>query len=555
MTPKESEIPMPELKLTRFPTQKDETFIKDWHALLAQTDSQFAFSDPAWLSAWWNVFGAEHQPLTYALYEGDRLVGVFPLMLTSGKHSRHCRLMGTPQVTHVEFPVLPAYREAGVRLLMQALEERKGSVLFDFSGLNNQSWPYRALLSFLQAAHRRFLSVEGPSPVIHIGGQAYQTYFKNKFSTHNRRHMRRNRTRLEALGEVTFRPLRAEDMPAVFALHGSRWKEKVDTSGFDDVQSQFFFTALLSYKDAGWKAMPMGLFLDTRMIAFQYGFLCNGRALFYRSAHENLLSIYAPGKQIKQEYIRFCFENAARTVDFGIGYEEYKAEWTDAQDTIANLYFPKSDIASQLRFILPRLKYTLKAALKKHRRIVLFRRNTLGKVKYALSFSALRTRYRRASASVKRQGLFCYLLGKLHLPPTTALQYTPGQENPGSAAGKSRVSRAGVGDMQELALLFNLPVGEVARHFYRQDECLLIKKEDNIVCAAFFSAAENSTATCRAYKKSCREQDAAALMAEIGKRMQEKGGRLFVSGRLSLRAAKQAGFKPVPPVSKQASLD
>lgn len=188
-----------------------------------------------------------------------------------------------------------------------------------------------------------------------------------------------------------------------------------------------------------------------------------------------------------------------------------------------------------------------------NRHIVLFKRNTLGKIKYALSFRTLPAYFRRLFASIKRRGFFCYLLEKFGLLHSTMLQSPAGGEEVALPVhGEvAPVMRAGVEDMEALSWLFACPVGEVVRRFYRQGECLLVKRQGEIVCAAFLSSTQDGMlAECRTHKKLCRTQDAddlaTEIMAYVGAR-DTKGINLMLprGERLCLNSVKRAGFRTI----------
>jgi CelD/BcsL family acetyltransferase involved in cellulose biosynthesis len=57
-----------------------EDLAHEWEALLARSASNEVTLHPRWMLAWWDVFGDGREIRTAAFYDGDRLVGLAPLL-------------------------------------------------------------------------------------------------------------------------------------------------------------------------------------------------------------------------------------------------------------------------------------------------------------------------------------------------------------------------------------------------------------------------------------------------------------------------------------------
>lgn len=543
----EAAEPMLRVEPVDFPNLRDPAFIAAWKDLLSRNGNHIAYSDPDWLCAWWDVFGTAYEPLTLAAYAQDELIAVFPLMFTRKRGCRYCSFIGHPQATQTGVALNPDYVEEAVSALFHTLDGLKGQILFDLCGFDEQSFVYAALQRRLKAAGRAFFTSSAPCPVIPIGGQDYDAFIRARFSPHTMKNNRRDEKRLAALGTVSVRELSADDMPAAFSLHDARWHKKLDTSGFCDTLSQSFFTRLLSLAKTGWKALALGIYLDNRLIAFQYGFSCGGRATLYKSAHDDLLGIYAPGKMIKREFIRRRFEEGLTAVDLGIGYEEYKMEWTNAQETVCSLSFPNTGAYARFLFFFSSLRNALRAQMKKSRRVVLFKRNGLGRLRYALSIHAARDFFRRAVAEAACHGFFAALGERLHLRRFVVLS----RALPASVPALNIAVKADLADVPVLSLLMGCTFEEIMRKFYRQNECYLIKKQGVIVCAAFMSSNESAARieNFRTNRKLCSEQDITALLSDVldiiaHRKYKSVSLVNHQSERVCLRAAAHIGFGP-----------
>jgi hypothetical protein len=292
------------------------------------------------------------------------------------------------------------------------------------------------------------------------------------------------------------------------------------------------------------RAVALGLYLDERLIAFQYGFSCGGRLCFYKSAHDDLLGIYAPGKMIKRELVRRCFGQGYRMVDFGIGYEDYKAEWTDEQESVQSILWAKKDILSQALFVLPYLKCILRDQMKKSRKIILFKRNGLGKVRYFMSPESLRALVRRAASSLRWQGAAAWLGDG----PRDRRMMLP-EASPSSAdalqAPEYECGPAKVADVPALAPMMNLRPETIIRRFYRQQQCFTVKQAGDILCAAWVSGGADADIYDLYHLRTCPMEAVQALLRFILRLRTGTPVTLTLHRRdaIGQAAAQRAGFR------------
>ncbi len=491
-----------------------------WKELFDRGGSQAAFSDPGLLAVWWRVFGKGRESMLLAVREKGELVAIFPLAARK-RFLKQVTFLGFPQASHTDFPCREGYLDEAAAAVAQHLRKGRGIAVYHLAGLREDGGLYKALTGQLAARHIPQFSGSAPSPVIHTGGLKYEEFYKNRFSSHAVKNNARDEKRLAALGPVSVRELTLADMAEAFALHDLRWRKKMDTSGFTSGESREFFTALLDSGGGSRRALALGLYLGERLVAFQYGFLFGKRALLYKSAHDDLLGIYAPGKMIKREFIRRCLELGADTVDLGVGYEEYKEEWTGESDTIRSVSFPQGNLPSYLCFFCHFLRERLRGRIKQSRKIVLFKRNTLGLVRYRLSFGGWKKAFRRGRELLRRHGAF-ELLPKIRGGKPVEL-FCRDLPRPLPAA-ECGARTATLRDAEEIALLMNCAPTDVVRRFYRQQRCYLADRDGSVSCLAWVSVEKSGTVIsdlCRD-KRFCRGEDIASLLGSILAGLPEK---------------------------------
>lgn len=533
---------------------------KAWRELLDKNGGGTAFSHPEWLAAWWGAYGAGQEQLLLAVRRGDELIAFLPLMV-SGRLTKQIRFIGCPQATHMDAACNPACFEEAAAALLGYLKNRKGSAVVSLQGLKESDGLRRALECRLRAAHTPLVSGRTPCYMIHTEGKRFDELYKSRFSGYVAKKDRYKETHLAALGKVSYKLLTREDIAGAFGLHEKRWMKKIDTSGFTSPKSREFFEGLLSTASPCWKAMALGLYLGDRLIAFEYGFICDSRAIMYKSAYDELFSMFSPGKMIKREYMRRCIGMGVTVLDFGVGFEEYKAEWTDEKEYLGDLCFPNRNPLSLAPFAVLYLKELVRMGLKRNRKVVLFKRNTLGRLRFHLSPRNAAEDWKRRMEVARRRGVFSYVFGNSLAGKQVLLRY---QEPAGAMQGlRRRTETAALDDIPELALLMNCGLEELIKRINKRQECHVVRFEKGISCAAWMAKEGKSASIfdCSTDKRSCHEEDIVSLLWEITEELRKKECRevtLSLNGksRMLLRAARLAGFaqagKPDLPVGLAA---
>jgi hypothetical protein len=156
-----------------------------------------------------------------------------------------------------------------------------------------------------------------------------------------------------------------------------------------------------------------------------------------------------------------------------------------------------------------------KDRLKKSRRIVLFKRNTLGMLRYRLSPAIIVKACKRLHAIVQRRGWIIYLQDSFHDEQSILLCY---KDKIGAPCDlKYLAKEAKPCDAPELALLMNCAPEEVIKRFYRMQQCFVLKRGDSIYCAAWISNSKEQIeiSDCCIDKRFCCEQDLILLLNAI----------------------------------------
>lgn len=547
--------PVMTIERQRPPDELSPQFISEWKEILVLNKSETVFSDPDWLISWWRTYGEGKEALILAIRSGCRLIGVLPLAISRKRCCSYVNFIGYPQSTHTDAAFHCENIDQTERAAIMAvdyLNNLKGNVIINFSGLKMGSEFYSVIKHHFQKNHTRVLHNYTISPVIRVRDGDYERFYQDRFSSHAKKNNRRDEKRLSMLGRLTFRELNRSELLKIFDLHDLRWKKKLDTSNFTDKKSREFFSGLYTKNNERWKTLIIGVFLDGELIAFQYGFICCGRALLYICSHNSVFNIYAPGKMVIREYIKRCFGIPLKTIDFGIGYESYKSEWTDDCEIIRGISFSKNNAFSKIFFSVYYLRGLIRNKLKQNTRIVLFKRNTLGQIKYFFSVENAANAFNRMSFILQSHGLFAFIRKSLPFRRLVELKLIRPCCCISFCSENIRIINARAADLQDISLLMSCGSEEIAKRFYRLEKCFIIKKSDRTAGLIWLSEGSDYAKLfdCFINKQICGKQDVKMLFTELSSFLETQEPRdilLYLDrfDKMLINAAESSGFTAI----------
>ena len=78
-----------------------------WNKLAESAEFVTVFQTFEWLHSWWQSFGSNHELNILTVYDGEKLIGIAPLMLTRlrrfGRKCRSIQFIGTPDSDYHDF--------------------------------------------------------------------------------------------------------------------------------------------------------------------------------------------------------------------------------------------------------------------------------------------------------------------------------------------------------------------------------------------------------------------------------------------------------------------
>ena len=292
-----------------------------------------------WFAVWWMAFGEAKELRILLALDGDRLLGIAPLMKSALRYGG-CSLqvvsfIGNEHTNRAEFIVESSEPASVTRAFWNTLQEMSAQwdvIILDHfrDGLLSSFW-----IESLRASGRRWgrrRSYHSPYILIERDWASYYGGLK----AHFKRNLKNRGKRLGGLGTVSYdrypsdgrelKPLLEE----LFQVGAKSWKEGEETAIASTETLRHFYGDLASEADKnGWLSLHV-LRLDDRPVVFHYSLQYRGKLFLLKTEYDLEYAPFSPGHLLQKEVLQAAFENGLLEFDFLGPSMLWKQEWTDA---------------------------------------------------------------------------------------------------------------------------------------------------------------------------------------------------------------------------------
>jgi len=313
-----------------------------WKAMLSETADATFFQSLDWLKVYWKHFGAGQQLRVLVGWDGDRPIGILPLVVRSEEtHLGAVRVLTYPLHDWGTFygPIGPdpaAMLRLGMRYLRQCSRDWD---LLDLRWVDEQGHDrgrsYRSMKASGFSPHRQGWD---RAAVVDMQG-TWDDYWQSRTKKW-RESIRRYHRRLHAAGKVEFIRYRPAGTGA--GQHDPRWDlfdaclevARASWQGSSTSGSTMSHARVADFlRDAHLTAVRTGsldlnvLLLDGRPIAFVYNYHRRGRLFGLRMGFDPAASGLAPGKVLQYLMFQDSFQRGDEHFDMGVGSLGAKGHW------------------------------------------------------------------------------------------------------------------------------------------------------------------------------------------------------------------------------------
>ena len=302
-----------------------ETLAGPWFSLFQEAHPAAGpFVAPAFVAAWWNVFGGDAALELHSVRDGDTLIGVLPFQQRGA--DAEWEFIGNADVCDYMDILAAPGREDDVLSALLDLWAQRGVRRVKLCGLIAGS---KTLAHLPAAAKARGWAAheekEAVCPVVPLAG-SWEAYLEGLRGKHRHEIRRKLRTLLDGGAQVRVEVAEEpEDIAARLPnlLHFMA-KSREDKAVFLTEQMAAYFRVLVDGLVAGRLIRIYDLFLDDRPVAAVLCLVQDDAVLLYNSGYDPAYRDLSVGIASKVLVMRDAIERGASTVNFLRGDEEYK---------------------------------------------------------------------------------------------------------------------------------------------------------------------------------------------------------------------------------------
>ena len=268
---------------------------------------------PEWLDVWWRVFGSDFKPYIRAIFQGDEVIGVAPLMVKDGT----AYFMGGTDVCDYQDFVITADKEQDFfNALLDDLKQN-GIKQLDLKHVRPDSSVITALLPLVKKRNYTIINEKEAMSFEMDLPSSFEDYL-NSLSTKQRHEVRRKMRRLSEEGNIIYRSIdKGEELASALETFFKMFVEsRQDKAAFLTEQMKEYFQQLTaSMTDIG--LIKMGVLeLDDKPIAAIMCFDYNGCIYLYNSGYDPQYVGLSAGLLSKVYAIKDSIEKGKKKFDF-----------------------------------------------------------------------------------------------------------------------------------------------------------------------------------------------------------------------------------------------
>lgn len=299
-----------------------------WRDLLLESPTATPFQTWEWQSTWWRHFGGLKKQHIVSVFEGDDLVGIMPLAITTGIW-RTLRASGTG-VSDYLHPIARAGYESAVSEAVSAhLAEARCIDLIDLHQVREDQ-----PLGAMQCDH----AIDQAKTLVLNLPKSYEGYL-GTLSKSLRYDVRRIDKELSSKYDATIEEVATEDthegMEWLFETHKKRWRKRGMPGAFLRKTSAFHHDWASQAAQNGWLRLRL-LKVKGQPVGALYAMSLHDTCYYYQAGFDPAHKAFSPGSLLVAATIRGAVEEGCQKFDFLRGDEPYKRRWKP-QSVLTNL--------------------------------------------------------------------------------------------------------------------------------------------------------------------------------------------------------------------------
>jgi len=276
---------------------------------------------PAWMQVWWQVFGSGADMFIRTVRDGDKIIGIAPLMVKDGTA---CLIGGIDVCDYLDFIIVPGKEQDFFNVLVDELK-KSGIKRLDLKHVRPDSTALTSLESLARSRRYEVTSTKEDVSLEMDLPSAFEDYLE-LLTTKQRHEVRRKLRRLSEEGKIEYRFVNSGTaLPTAMNTFFKMFIEsRQDKANFMTERMKSFFN-LLADTMAGVGLLRLGVLeLDNQPVAEIMCFDYNNCIYLYNSGYDPRYTSLSAGLLSKVLAIKDSIEKGKKRFDFLKGEEIYK---------------------------------------------------------------------------------------------------------------------------------------------------------------------------------------------------------------------------------------
>jgi CelD/BcsL family acetyltransferase involved in cellulose biosynthesis len=287
-----------------------------WKGLCTDSPGATPFQTYEWQSTWWRHYGGLKQPRAYAVYDGQDLVGLLPMVRTAVPW-RTLRPMGIGPSDYLHPLAMPGYEERVAAALTECLSEADVDLVDLHQVRETRAFAGRLAVDPIEQATCLVLDLPA----------TYDAYLQT-LGKSLRYDVRKLDKSLFKEGKATIEPAEDVDqgLDILFEQHRLRWRKRGLPGAFLGRSTRFHREWAHQAARQGWLWLSV-LRLEGEPIGAIYAMTHGATVYYYQAGFDPTRGSVSPGTLLVAATIRRAIEAGKGHFDFMRGDEPYKRRW------------------------------------------------------------------------------------------------------------------------------------------------------------------------------------------------------------------------------------
>ncbi|KPN89483.1 GNAT family N-acetyltransferase [Lysinibacillus sp. ZYM-1] len=376
------------MQLIRIRTDDELMWYKEiWDGILEYEDNDNPFIEFAWFYNWWQIVGRKERVELFAVEHEGVIKAFFPFTVSFRWGIRVYAFAGENIANYTGVVAKKEWLMEATIFVFDELIKKHRHVIFSLHGLLESKESTKIIEQYFVERQLRTSIFRVVTPYLAFSEVDFPHHFQQRRKMHG---VDRRERKLRKLGSLTRRVPAQDELWQMFRLFDRRWAKKLDTSDFTKGKKRDFFERLTMLNGEALQVEVDALVFENQWIAFTYGLCCRGRYVTYALAHEPTFNLFGAGRIVNQESIQRTYAANYRLFDMSIGYEPYKFDWRTSIDFTRRMLASSGTKRARLVTSLLMVKERLKEYVKSNQRVVDWKRNTLGRIRFLVKYGKLK---------------------------------------------------------------------------------------------------------------------------------------------------------------------